>query len=273
LRQLARARDLASVVVVFEPQPREFFQPTLAPPRLSRLREKLGLLAAEAVDKVLLLRFDAKLAALEAEAFVRNVLVEGLRTRAVLIGDDFRFGSGRRGNIDLLRRLGGEAGFSVEATDSFVTDGQRVSSSLVRESLADGDLERAGRLLGRPYCMEGRVVHGDKRGRGIGFPTLNIDLHRRRLALAGIFAARVRGLGEEPISGMAYIGNRPVVNGRKVVLEVNLFDYSDECYGRHVSVEFVRKLRDDMNFASLDLLQIQLAADREQALQVLGGTM
>jgi riboflavin kinase/FMN adenylyltransferase len=121
--------------------------------------------------------------------------------------------------------------------------------------------------------MEGRVVHGDKRGRGIGFPTLNIDLHRRRLALAGIFAARVRGLGEEPISGMAYIGNRPVVNGRKVVLEVNLFDYSDECYGRHVSVEFVRKLRDDMNFASLDLLQIQLAADREQALQVLGGTM
>ena len=272
LHDQAGTRGLSSAVVVFEPQPREYFQGASAPPRLSRLREKLHLLANEGVDWVLLLRFDERLAALEAETFVRGVLVDGLRAEAVLIGDDFRFGRDRRGDINLLRRLGREFGYTVGATDTFAVDGRRVSSSLVREALSGGDLEAARRLLGRPYGMEGRVVHGEKRGRVIGFPTLNIDLHRRRAALAGIFAARVYGLAANAVNGMAYIGSRPVVNGRKVLLEVNLFDYSDECYGRHVRVEFVRKLRDDINFASLDLLQTQLAADREQALQVFAET-
>ena len=267
----ASAHGLPAVAIVFEPQPREFFAGTQAPARLTRLREKLTLLGQAGVRRVLCLRFDAALAAWPAVAFVERVLVAGLGARAVLIGDDFRFGSDRTGDLELLARLGRQAGFEVRAAGTYIVDGERVSSSLVRDRLAAGDIDGARRLLGRHYAMEGRVVRGERRGRTIGYPTLNIEPQRLKSAVHGIFAARVHGLGERPLAGMAYVGTRPVVNGDRVLLEAHLFDFDGDCYGRHVQVEFVRKLREDRPFESLAALAAQLRIDETDARLALAG--
>ncbi|MGQ0658789.1 MAG: bifunctional riboflavin kinase/FAD synthetase [Chromatiales bacterium] len=273
LRQLLDAaahHALPAVVVIFEPQPREYFQGAGAPARLNRFREKLELLREAGIARVLCLRFDEKMAGCEPEAFVEQVLVQGLAARVVIIGDDFCFGRARRGNFALLTQLGREHGFATERADTFRLDAERVGSSRVRTALEQGDLETARRLLGRHYKMSGRVAHGEKRGRQIGFPTININLHRRHTPVRGIFAARVHGLGSgAPLDGMAYIGDRPVVSGTKVLLEVHLFDFTGECYGRHVHVEFIRKLREDAFFSSLEALREQMHADADQARRLL----
>lgn len=261
----ARALGLPSAVIVFEPQPQEYFAGERAPARLNSLREKYQNLSALGVDRMLCLRFDGELAGMEAEQFIVRVLREGLGIHHLVVGDDFRFGNGRTGDFALLEAHGRQWGFEVERARTCRVHGQRVSSTRVREVLAGGDLAAAEALLGRPYSISGRVVRGHERGRQMGFPTANIDLHRRRAPVAGIFAARVHGLAERAIDGVAYIGSRPVISDNRPVLEVHMFDYHQDCYGRHIRVELLGRLRGDRHFDSFDELQAQIARDIDLA--------
>ncbi|MEW5781373.1 MAG: bifunctional riboflavin kinase/FAD synthetase [Pseudomonadota bacterium] len=262
LTTTARGLGLSAAVMTFEPHPRELFAPEQAPARLTSLREKLGLLDACGIDEVHLLHFNRKLASLTAEEFVERILVRGLGVRHLIIGDDFRFGKGRAGDFAMLQMAGKRLGFSVEAMHTIEIDGERVSSSAVREALAAGDLEHAARLLGRPYCISGRVVHGDKIGRRLGWPTANIQLKRKRVALTGVFAATVSGLDKRHLPGAASLGVRPTLGlGLRPVLEVHLFDFDQEIYGAHVTVHFLHKLREEMKFDSFDALAAQIACD------------
>jgi len=266
----ARERAMPATVLTFEPHPREFFAPESAPPRLSRLREKLELMAEAGVDRVYVLRFNQELASLEAEEFVERILVKSLGTRHLLIGDDFCFGRGRRGNFKLLSELGETWGFRVEAMPTLDFEGERVSSSAVREALIAGDLEHAERLIGRPYIMSGRVIHGDKIGRTIGFPTANIQIKRNRAALSGIFTVTVDGVGDRPWPGVASLGVRPTVtNSGQARLEVYLLDFDGELYGRHVRVHFLHKQRDEQKFASLEALTDAIRQDCAIAREIL----
>ena len=260
-RLVEAAEDLAlpPTVLTFDPHPREFFAPDTAPPRLSTLRDKLERFAALGVARVHIARFDARLAGLTAPEFIDRVLVRALGTRWVLVGDDFRFGRGRSGDLALLRASGRT--FSVEAVPTVNFGGQRISSSAIREALGKGELERAATMLGRPYAMSGRVAHGDKRGRSLGFPTANVPL-RHKPPLSGIFAVRVRGLGNAPRLGAASLGVRPTVAaGGPPLLEVFIFDFDEAIYGRRISVEFLHKLRDEERFPDLDALTRQIRAD------------
>ena len=265
LRRLIEAAEdlgLPPAVLTFYPPPREFFARGAAPPRLSTLRSKLEQFAASGVARVHVARFDARLAALTASEFIEAVLVRQLRTRWVLVGGDFRFGRGRTGDLALLRASART--FSVEAMPTVSVDGERVSSTAVRAALAGGELEHAARLLGRPYSITGRVAHGDKRGRHLGFPTANLPL-RHKPALAGIFAVRVHGLGQ-PRTGVASLGVRPTVTtAAKPILEVFVFDLDEALYGRRVTVEFLHKLRDEERYDDLAALTRQIRADVEQA--------
>ncbi|NVZ11174.1 bifunctional riboflavin kinase/FAD synthetase [Allochromatium humboldtianum] len=271
-RLLARGRELGlpATVITFEPQPMEVFAPESAPARLTRLREKLGALRASDIERVMLLEFGPRLAAMPAPEFVQRLLIEGLGVRFLLVGDDFRFGRGRTGDFALLRDMGrvaeaNGAGFAVEDLHTITHGAERISSTRVREALARGDLEQARHLLGRPYCLEGRVVHGDKRGRAIGFPTANIALHRRVSPVRGVYAVRVKGLGSEPWPGVANIGTRPTVDGTSARLEVHLFDFDQSIYGRHLEVELVLRLRDEQRFESFEALRAQIQRDAETA--------
>ncbi|WP_297526653.1 bifunctional riboflavin kinase/FAD synthetase [Thiohalobacter sp.] len=256
---------LPSTVITFEPQPQEYFAAGEAPPRLTRLREKVSALRRYGVERVLVLPFGPKLAALGAADFVQRVLVDGLQVRYLVVGDDFRFGRGREGDFEFLRRAGERHGFQVVHMHTFEIDGARVSSTRVREALAAGDLAGAERLLGRPYRMQGRVAHGDKRGRTIGFPTANLFLHRRRSPLSGVFAVEMFGLEQEPVAGVANVGTRPTVDGTRALLEVHLFDFDRDIYGRHVAVEFAHKLRDEMRFDAFEALKAQIGNDVREA--------
>jgi len=259
------AEDLAlpSAVLTFDPHPREFFAPGAAPPRLSTLRSKLEQFAAHGIAEVHVARFNAALAALPAERFIEDVLMHRLGTRWALVGDDFRFGRGRSGDLALLRRAAKT--FSVEAMPTVVVDGERASSTAIRAALAAGELDHAARLLGRPYAIGGKVVHGDKLGRSLGFPTANIVL-RHPPPLTGVFAVRVHGLGAVPRAGAASLGVRPTVKaGAKPLLEVFVFDFDEAVYGRRIVVEFLRKLRDEERYADLDTLTRQIHADVAQA--------
>ena len=261
LREHAATLRLPARVVLFEPQPVEFFRPQASEPRLMRLREKLAALAVLGVDGVLCLRFDRRLADMPREEFVERLLVDGLGVRQVVVGPDFRFGHRRLGDIDYLATAGAAAGFGVEVVPPLLLDGERVSSTAVRQRLAAGDLAGAARLLGRPYTLLGRISHGDARGRTIGFPTLNLPLHRRAVCLRGVFAVRVAGLGERPLPAVANLGWRPTVNGTYPLLEVHVLDFSGQVYGRQVQVEFVQRLRDERRFDSLDALRRQIDDD------------
>ena len=259
------AEDLAlpSAVLTFDPHPREFFAPDSAPPRLSTLRDKLERFASNGVARVHVARFDARLAKLSAEEFIEQVLVRKLKVGWILVGDDFRFGRDRVGDLALLRTRA--ASFSVEAMPTVMIDGERASSSAVRAALAAGDVERATRLLGRPYAMSGHVAHGDKLGRNLGFPTANIVL-RRKPPLSGIFAVRVHGLGGGSRAGVASLGVRPTVKeDAKPLLEVFLFDFDESIYGRRVGVEFLHKLRDEERYSDLAALTRQIRIDVAQA--------
>lgn len=266
MEEAARQRGLPACVMTFEPHPREFFAPDQAPTRLTNLREKLELFAEYGVERVYICRFTRQFAAIAAEDFIADMLHRRLRTRWVLIGDDFRFGAKRVGDFVLLSQRGAELGFEVEAMHSVMAADLRVSSTAVREALAAGRMDLARTLLGRPYSISGRVEHGDSLGHKIGFPTANIQLKHNRPPLWGIFAVEVEGLGDRPLQGAASLGVRPTVksNGRPT-LEVHLFDFDREIYNRHVRVDFLHKLRDEMKFPDLETLTAQIAADVAQA--------
>jgi riboflavin kinase/FMN adenylyltransferase len=267
-RTVARARtlQLPTCVLTFEPHPREFFTPAMAPARLTRLRDKLELMAAAGLDRVHVARFDARLAALEAERFVENVVARGLRAAWLLVGRDFRFGAKRGGDFALLERLAARHGYALEAMPEVALQGERVSSSAVRAALAAGDLADAERLLGRPFTMSGRVVHGEKLGRELGFPTANIVL-RRRPPLAGIFVVECQLEGEARWRpGAASVGRRPTVNPSALpLLEAHLLDYADNLYRRHLHVRFLKKLRDEKKYDDVPALRAAIEFDAARA--------
>jgi riboflavin kinase/FMN adenylyltransferase len=264
-RQQATRLGLPVTLITFEPQPREYFSPQSSPARLTRLREKIQVLANHGIERILCLRFNQRLAELTPDAFIHNILVDGLDVKYLVVGDDFRFGKGRAGDYARLQQAGKQFGFEVASTHTCHVGDERVSSTRVRDALRHGDLDMAALLLGRSYAMCGRVAHGDKRGRTIGFPTANIYLHRASSPLAGVFAVEVAGLGDTVVRGVANVGNRPTVNGTRALLEVHLFDFDREIYGAHVQVNFCRKLREEQRFESLAALRSQILQDAQQA--------
>jgi riboflavin kinase/FMN adenylyltransferase len=262
----ARNRGLMGCVLTFEPHPREFFSPQTAPTRLASLREKCELLAAHGVARVHVERFNRSFAALAPDAFVEQVLAKRLRARWLLIGEDFRFGSKRAGDLALLQRLGGRFGYEVETMPTVLHAGKRVSSSAVRAALAAGDLAAAEALLGRPYSISGRVIHGRKLGRELGFATANVQLKHNRPPLTGIYAVRVHGIGAAARAAVASLGVRPTITASgRAVLEVHLFDFSEDLYDAHLRVEFLHKIREEEKFADLETLKTQIARDCEAA--------
>jgi len=270
LCELGRQLGEPATVVTFEPQPQEYFVPEAAPARLTRFREKVAAIRATGVDRLLVLEFGARLAAMPAEAFVADLLVGTLGIRHLYVGDDFRFGQGRRGDVELLRQAGERHGFAVDRLDTVAHENARISSSRIRAALEEGDFATAAACLGRPYRICGRVVHGRKLGRGIGFPTANVDLHRRVSPVRGVFAVQVHGIDRAPLPGVANVGNRPTVDGgSQDRLEVHLFDFAREVYGAHVDVEFVRKIREERRFPSFDELRRQIELDARAAREIL----
>jgi len=272
LRQLAAraaALGVPACAVTFEPHPREFFAPEQAPARLSRLRDKAAAIARLGIDRLLVLRFDRALTELEPERFVEQVLLEGLGARDVLVGDDFRFGRRRRGDFALLAEQGRARGFAVEAAATHCLDGERVSSTRVRAALADGDMDAAARLLGDPYTIRGRVIHGDKLGRDLGYPTANLALDRYRLATSGVFAVVACDDRGRSLPGVANLGWRPTVGGKRPLLEVHAFDFDGDLYGAHLTVELLERLRPEERFDSLDALVEHMHEDARVARAVL----
>lgn len=272
LRQEAAARGLTPSVMTFEPHPREYFalkanRPELAPTRISSLRDKLSALAGQGVEQVVVERFDQRLAGLSAQDFVERLLVQGLRTRWLMVGEDFRFGHKRSGDVALLREAGRRHGFEVAAIPD-VTDaaGHRVSSTEVRNALAFGDLERAGHLLGHPYAISSRVIHGRKLGRTLGFPTLNLRVPPRCAVRSGIYVVRVHGLGDTPLPGIASLGARPTIeDAGRILLEVHVLDAAVDAYGKLVRAEFLHRLRDEEKFPDLPTLTAAIAQDERNA--------
>jgi len=274
LADKAREYALPSTVITFEPHPQEYFHPGDRPTRLTSFREKLEVLAGLPIDRVLCLPFNRGLAEMHAASFIDRVLVGGLGIRYLVVGDDFRFGRQRQGDIAMLRAAGERNGFDVLAMEALEQEGGRISSTRIREALRRGDLPEAAHLLGRPYRLAGPVVSGDRRGRRLGFPTANVHLQRRAFArgaephpapLAGVFAVQVYGIGPDPMPGVANIGTRPTVDGTRCVLEVHVFDFEGNLYGRHLQVEFHVRLREERRFPDVIALARQIAADAEAA--------
>lgn len=271
----ARSDGLISCVLTFEPHPREFFAfDKPEPVRIANLRDKLEALAALGIDRVCVAHFNQSLAATTAVDFVTRILAEGLHTRRLLIGDDFRFGARRSGDFALLQQMGPALGMAVRAMPTVQEQGSRISSSLVREALAAADFERVAHLLGRPYRLSGRVIHGRRLGRELGFPTLNLRFPHGRPALAGIFVVEVHGIASDgrPLPGVASLGTRPAVetNGRPL-LEVHLLDWSGEAYGKLARVEFLQRIRDEAHFDSLEALASKIADDEAAARRFFAG--
>jgi riboflavin kinase/FMN adenylyltransferase len=265
LRAAAQTRGLQTAVVIFEPHPREFFTPQQAPARLTSLREKLELFSTMGVDRVHICRFDEMFAQETAADFI-NALHEKLHARFVLIGDDFRFGSGRAGDFALVQKIGEERGFEVAAVHSVLHEGVRISSTAIRAALAAGRIRVAREYLGRPYSISGRVVHGDGMGRKLGFPTANIQLKHNLPPLKGIYVVLVHAEGLGVLQGVASLGVRPTLKqDAKHVLEVHLFEFAQQIYGKHLRVEFLQKLRDEERFNGLEALTRQIASDVENA--------
>jgi len=266
----AAASGAWPVVLTFDPHPREFFDPAGAPPRLMRVVEKCMALAALGIERLVIVRFDARLQQQSAAEFIRRMLIESLGVRHVIVGEGFRFGCRRDGSVTTLREAGAAHGFEVLTVPSVELDGARVSSTRVREALAAGDLKTAERLLGRRFVLGGRVITGARLGRQLGFATANMRLHRPKLPLSGVFAVQVHGAdGPEFHDGVASLGTRPTVHGVEPLLEAHLFDYAGDLYGRRLSVEFVAKLRDEQRFPSLAALTEQMHRDAARAREIL----
>ncbi|CAM3843628.1 bifunctional riboflavin kinase/FAD synthetase [Xenorhabdus thuongxuanensis] len=261
LKQEGQRLGLPTMVMIFEPQPLEVFVADKAPARLTRLRDKIKYLAQNDVDYLLCVKFDKHFAANSPEAFVSQLLVEKLGVKFLAIGDDFRFGKNRRGDFHYLQQAGKQYRFDVASTDSFCDSGLRISSTAIRQALQSDDLALAEILLGHPYSISGRVVHGKQLGRTIGFPTANLPLKRLVAPVKGVYAVEVHGLGDTPLPGVANIGNRPTVAGLGLQLEVHLIDTQMDLYGHHIDVVLRKKLRNEQRFASLDALKQQIAND------------
>lgn len=271
-RERAEAGERVAVVT-FEPLPRAVLQPDAAPPRISTVYQKLDLLRAAQVDLVWLMRFDAALAGLSPQDFVRQVIVDGLGARHVIVGADFRFGHRRQGDVELLRTLGRECGFETDGIPAVQLGAERVSSSMVRQALAEGEFSQAAALLGRPFCMEGHVVRGRQLGRTLGYATANLRIRARPCPIQGIFAVFARVGGRKSSSAwkpaVASLGWRPTVGGKELLLEAHLFDFAGDLYGQRLEVEFVAKLRDEAHFGSLDELVKQMRRDEAEARAIL----
>ena len=263
LKKTARETSLISTVVIFEPQPIEFFSPGKAPSRLTRLREKLQQFSRHNIDRVVCLRFNQQFANLSAEQFVDDVLLKALAVKELIIGDDFHFGKNRQGNYNYLVDISSEKGFKVKTTNTLSCKSERVSSTLIRKALANGEMDKASELLGRPYRISGRVVHGNKRGRTLGFATANIELHRYFSPVVGIFSGRVHGIEDRTLDAIIYVGSRPVFKGKYDILEVHILDYKNDLYGRHLQVELLEKIRGDSDFISEEELIKQIKKDIE----------
>ncbi|TJZ73544.1 bifunctional riboflavin kinase/FAD synthetase [Chitiniphilus eburneus] len=263
LRGAAALRGLQTALLTFEPHPRELFAPKSAPTRLTSLREKIELLSGEGIDHLVIQRFDTRFAGIEALHFRDHILARELNTRYLLVGDDFRFGAKRAGDFALLKA---STAFETHSLATVALDGERISSTTVRDALADGNLAHAADLLGRPYSISGRVVGGDKLGRELGFPTANIQLRHNRPPMLGIFVVSVEGL-ERNYQGVASLGVRPTVKGADAspVLEVYLFDFDRQIYGEHLRVNFLAKLRDEVKFSGLEALVAQIGKDCDDA--------
>ena len=269
LAERGKALSLPVVIMVFEPQPLEFFLGDKAPPRLTRLREKIIQLAKLPVDDLVIVRFNKQLADYDAGKFIEDILVHRLNIKHLVIGDDFRFGKARQGDFALLKEKGGAFGFQVEDTGSFHTSGQRVSSTLIRNALLAGELDKTEAMLGYPYSVCGRIVHGDKRGRTIGYPTANIMMVRKNSPVSGVFAVTMTGIDGMEIKGVANVGVRPTVDGsNNVVLETFLFDFNQDIYGRYVEVHFKHKIRPERRFQTVDELKEQIVSDVAEAKEI-----
>lgn len=266
VREIAARLRQPVTVMVFEPQPREFFAGDQAPPRLSRFREKVERLTEYGAERIVCLQFNAALRSLTGEAFIHQILVQGLGVRHLVVGDDFRFGCDRSGDFHLLERLGPKLGFNVEHNHTFLLDDERVSSTRVRTTLASANLAGAARLLGRHYSLTGRVVHGRKLGRTLGVPTANLLLGKTRPALNGVFTVLVRLNNGLLQPGVANIGLRPTVDGTQPALEVHLPGFSGDLYGKRLEVSFLAKIRDEQKFSGLDALKAQIHQDIQQTL-------
>jgi riboflavin kinase/FMN adenylyltransferase len=264
LQRVARAASLPTVVIIFEPQPIEYFAPDKAPKRLARFHEKIAYLKAQQIDYLLCLRFNQELASQSAEDFVQQILVEGLNTKHLVIGDDFHFGKNRQGNFQFLQQHSERFGFIVDETETLIIDDERVSSTRVRECIQQDDFDKAAELLGRPYSLSGRIAHGKKLGRKLGYPTINIKMGDKTLIVKGIFAVIVKGIDNRVLQGVASIGTRPTVNGVDTILEVYILDFDQDVYGYSVVVEFLHKIRDEEKFDSLAELTTWIAQDTKK---------
>lgn len=275
---VARARERILpgeqlAVVTFEPLPQAFFRPEMAPARLSTVRQKLALLNGLGVDLCWMMRFDQLLAQLGPVEFVQQVLLDELGARHVVVGEDFRFGHKRAGNLDLLTKLGQDAGFSVETVAPVLQGGERISSTAIRQALTASDFNKATAMLGRPFRMDGRIVVGQQLGRKLGYPTANLRVNVQPCPIHGIFAVYARhwvSSGTQAwLPGVASLGRRPTVGGKELLLEVHLFDFSADLYGQRLQVEFVAKLRDEMHFENVDTMLVQMKRDESQARKIL----
>jgi riboflavin kinase/FMN adenylyltransferase len=269
LRMIATARRLPGALLSFEPTPREFFARGTPPARLTRFREKYEALRQYGVERFVCLRFDAALRSMSPDEFIGNVLVDALGAQHVVVGHDFKFARNMAGNVETLRAAGPKAGFAVTEVPPFEIDGERVSSSLVRAALEQGDMARAARLLGRPYRMTGKVVEGAKLGRQLGFATANLRPRRRATPLAGVFAVRVSGGGLHNAPGVASLGTRPAVNGKELLLEAHVFDFEGDLYRQHLHVDFIARLRDEVWFPDMEQLVEQMQKDAARAREIL----
>ena len=269
IHAVASDKGVPSVVMSFEPTPKEFFSRGDPPARLMRLREKFEALADHGIDLFFCPRFDASMRDIAADAFIRRILVHGLCATHIVIGDDFRFAARREGTLEHLQRAGRALHYEVEQVPSVIVDGVRVSSTAIREALWDGDLARATALLGRPYRMSGKVVMGEKIGRKLGYPTANVDLRRRQSAVMGIFAVRVHGLPGGARDAVASVGSRPTFNGTKPILEVHVFDFEEDIYGEYIHVDFIDRLRGQVKYNDVGELVAQMHRDADNARSIL----
>jgi len=270
VRERAAALNLEAVAVSFDPIPRAFFARDAVVPQLTSAAEKVGLLIDAGIERVLLLRFNAAMAAMAAEKFIVDVLVARLRAKEVWVGENFRFGHARRGDVEMLDRVGRTEGFFAKPIGTVQADGECISSSRIRKLLAESDFAAANRLLGRAFAIGGHVVLGQQLGRKLGYPKANLRLGSRVSPVRGIFAVRVHGVSGRPMPSVASLGMRPTVNGKEPLLEAHLFDFSGDLYGKKIQVEFVEKLRDEEKFDSLDAMVQQIHRDAAQARKILG---
>jgi riboflavin kinase/FMN adenylyltransferase len=272
VREAAKKRGLPSVVMSFEPMPREFFASDRPPARLMRFREKFDALAAHNIDFFYCPRFDAQMRDIPAGDFIRRILVHGLGARHVVVGDDFQFARRREGKVEHLQMAGRALEFDIEQVPSVQVGNVRVSSTAIRDALWSGDMLQARALLGRAYRMSGAVIRGEKVGRTLGFPTANVDLRRRQSAVMGIFAVRVHGLGPAPLDAVASVGTRPTFDGVKPLLEVHIFDFDKEIYGTYIHIDFVSRLRSEIKYDDIDELVAQMHRDADNARSILAAT-